>query len=226
LIWHRGDWGLWSFAAVFGAVFHCAPAMAQAPKSDVVCKYRDYENRAPEELACLARLKSFVVRVGDLVKVRLDTGSDLVITITEDVSPIKLDGHNRLLYLSEWSTHSWGSLAIDLKTGSKIGMDDIPLMSKDRRLGVSMGESGPVTTEFAFRVFDFSKRPVRAVWEVAQPGDWYPANPRWDSNSRIVFSKIHSEVREFDDRSYALADFRDGKWSLQLIEPDSVDCCH
>jgi hypothetical protein len=216
---------VWGVAAVLATAMNGRPTMAQAPKIDIGCDYKVFENRAADELACLSRMKSFVIRIGDLLKVRLDTGSDLVITITEDHSPVRLDGQNRVLYVSEWSTHSWGTLAIDLMTGSTIGMDDIPVMSSDRRLGISMGEIGPVTSEYAFRVFDFSTRPIRAVWEVTQLRDWSPGSPRWETNSRIVFSRIHSQVREFDERSYALGEFRDGKWDLQLIEPERVDCC-
>jgi hypothetical protein len=148
---------------------------------------------AEDEALCLQSLP-FVERLGDLLKVRLDTGLDTAIALNSDRPVSHYDPTQRMLYVGEGWGHDFGEVVIDLRNSTDVQLLRLPVISPNGRLGISMGDGGGgYQTNYALQIVDYAAKPVRVVAQVRRPADWQPFDPHWVTNDRIVFGSVLSQ---------------------------------
>jgi hypothetical protein len=204
------------------AVFLASTAVtsAQSP-APFLCRYPNYETRKDDEPKCLRRLAQVVTRVGDLLKIRLDDGSDKVIVVDDDTFVTAYRPAQRALFVETWSGHHWGTGVVDLRDGTVVGVYLPPKLSPDGRWGFSAGSAdGGVLTSHAYEIIDFHAKPfaiaAKGAWNIGGV-DMSEAGASWVTSTKTVFRTGEYGPVFGPAQPVAELNLRDGVWVFEPI---------
>jgi hypothetical protein len=227
-------------------LFFSVGLRAQPGFKSVACEYKDWEMRRAEEERCLKRASGIVRRVGDIIVVRLQDGTEQ--TIISDSSNsggvpltvfVSFDSKLNLVFF-QYGTETIfdGTFSVDLTTGQRKNFFLMPIFSPSGRYALTMGTpQGHIETRFSFYIVDMRAQSETEMFacDVEPCGARALLEPRWISENKIGFSAIswNDKLLNWDESKLgkmvvppssdkAFAEFDGNVWTFKLDKPSTV----